>query len=60
MEGEAVSPSVSPDGNELPVTGTHRLSVDSRQVGPVSKMDITGKVIRHIKKLRPNDPLPPI
>lgn len=44
--------SVSPDGMQLVVKGIHPLSVDSRQIGPVSKRNVTGKVIWHIKKLK--------
>jgi phage repressor protein C with HTH and peptisase S24 domain len=36
------------DYNLVYVVGTHATSVDSRQFGPISLEDITGKVIWHI------------
>ncbi len=43
---------VMPGGEELRVVGTHADSVDSRRFGPISRQDIIGKVIWHIKKPR--------
>ena len=34
---------------QIHVKGSHPLSVDSRQIGPVAAADILGKVIWHIK-----------
>jgi len=31
------------------VKGSHPLSIDSRQIGPIAAADILGKVIWHIK-----------
>lgn len=44
--------SLSADGKAMSVKGTHPLSVDSRTIGPVSKTDIIGKVIWHVRKPR--------
>ncbi len=41
---------VSPDGDELFVVGTHPLSTDSRQFGPIRKEMLLGKVVWHIRK----------
>ncbi len=41
---------VAPGGEELSVVGTHAHSVDSRRFGPISRKDVIGKVIWHIKK----------
>jgi type IV secretory pathway protease TraF len=41
---------VAPGGEELRVVGTHADSVDSRHFGPISRQDVVGKVIWHIKK----------
>ncbi len=43
---------VMPGGEELRVLGTHADSVDSRRFGPISRQDVVGKVIWHIKKPR--------
>ncbi len=40
---------VAPGGEELSVVGTHADSVDSRRFGPISRKDVLGKVIWHIK-----------
>jgi signal peptidase I len=42
--------SVAPHKGEIYVVGTQELSVDSRHFGPISKRDVLGKVIWHIKK----------
>jgi signal peptidase I len=39
---------ISPRGEAFFVTGSHPLSVDSRQFGPVRCKDILGKVVWHI------------
>jgi phage repressor protein C with HTH and peptisase S24 domain len=44
--------SISTDGTEITVKGTHPLSVDSGRFGPVKRKRVIGKVIRHIKKPR--------
>ena len=41
---------VSSDKDEIHVTGTHENSIDSRQFGPITKGDVLGKVIWHVKK----------
>ena len=41
---------ISPDGEEIFVLGTHPESTDSRQFGPLSRRQLVGKVIWHIKK----------
>jgi nickel-type superoxide dismutase maturation protease len=41
---------LSTDGNEVFVLGTHQESTDSRQFGPLSRRQLIGKVIWHIKK----------
>ncbi len=41
---------ISEDGTQIFVIGFHENSVDSRQFGPISKKDIRGKVIWHIRK----------
>ena len=43
---------VARGGAELSVVGTHPDSVDSRRFGPISRQDVVGKVIWHIKKPR--------
>ncbi len=43
---------VAPGGGEFTVVGTRADSVDSRRFGPVSRQDVVGKVIWHIKKPR--------
>jgi len=43
---------IDPIQDEIFVTGTHDLSLDSRQFGSVHKKDLLGKVIGHIKKPR--------
>ncbi len=40
------------DQDHLYVTGTHSLSVDSSQLGPIGKEDLIGKVIWHIPRPR--------
>ncbi len=40
----------TPDGEYLFVVGTHPNSVDSRRFGPVSRRDLIGKVIWHVRK----------
>jgi signal peptidase I len=42
--------SISGDEDQIFVIGFHENSVDSRQFGPISKKDINGKVIWHIRK----------
>lgn len=42
--------SVLPDKDEIRVVGTHEHSVDSRRFGAISKKDVLGKVIWHVKK----------
>jgi signal peptidase I len=37
---------------ELWVTGTHRESVDSREIGPVDEDDLVGKVVIHFRSPR--------
>ncbi len=41
---------VSPHKDEIYVTGTQGDSVDSRHFGPITKGDVVGKVIWHIRK----------
>ena len=41
---------VSSDKGEIHVTGTQENSIDSRQFGPITKEDVVGKVIWHIRK----------
>jgi len=43
---------VAPGGEEFSVVGTRADSVDSRRFGPISRQDVLGKVIWHIKKPR--------
>jgi phage repressor protein C with HTH and peptisase S24 domain len=38
------------DSDKIFVVGTHPLSIDSRQFGPIQRGDVEGKVIWHIKK----------
>jgi phage repressor protein C with HTH and peptisase S24 domain len=38
------------DSDKIHVIGLHPNSVDSRQFGPISRNDIIGKVIFHIRK----------
>ena len=40
------------DQDHLYVTGTHPLSVDSSQFGPIGKEELIGKVIWHIPRPR--------
>lgn len=42
--------SITADGDEFFVVGTHENSVDSRQFGAIPQVDIFGKVIWHIRK----------
>ena len=44
--------SISPNGKELTLIGSHPSSVDSRQFGPVHRETVIGKVILHIHKTR--------
>jgi signal peptidase I len=41
---------VAPNTGEINVIGTHENSVDSRRFGPITREDVLGKVICHIKK----------
>ncbi len=41
---------ISPDGEQLFVLGTHPESTDSRQFGPLQRRQLIGKVIWHIHK----------
>ena len=41
---------VSTDKDEIWVTGTQDNSVDSRHFGPITKEDVLGKVVWHIRK----------
>jgi phage repressor protein C with HTH and peptisase S24 domain len=41
---------VSPEKNEIHVTGTQENSIDSRQFGPITTDAVLGKVIWHIRK----------
>jgi len=43
---------IAPGGNELSVVGTREDSIDSRRFGAISRRDVIGKVIWHIKKPR--------
>jgi signal peptidase I len=43
---------ILPDADEIHVMGTRIDSVDSRNFGPISKRDVLGKVVWHIKKPR--------
>ncbi len=43
---------VSPGGEEFSVVGMRAESVDSRRFGPISRRNVVGKVIWHIKKPR--------
>ena len=43
---------VAPGGEEFSVVGTRAESVDSRRFGPISRQNVVGKVIWHIKKPR--------
>lgn len=45
--------SVTPGADEIRVVGTHEYSIDSNDFGVISKKDIVGKVIWHIKKEQP-------
>jgi len=38
---------ISADGAEFSVIGTHPTSIDSRKFGPVKKEQMVGKVLRH-------------
>ncbi len=40
----------SPDGKSLFVVGTHPNSVDSRLFGLISRRDVMGKVIWHVRR----------
>ena len=42
--------SLTPDGEAIFVVGTHPDSTDSRKFGPISKDDLLGRVIWHIRK----------
>jgi signal peptidase I len=42
--------SVSSEKDEIHVTGTQENSIDSRQFGPITKGDVLGKVIWHVRK----------
>ena len=44
--------SISRDGTKISVIGTHTLSTDSRDFGPVDMDSIIGKVIWHIRSPR--------
>lgn len=41
---------LTPDGEAIFVTGTHPESTDSRKFGPISKHDLLGCVIWHVRK----------
>lgn len=41
---------IEPSGEQVFVTGTHADSIDSRQLGPIPRTALLGKVIWHIKK----------
>ena len=41
---------VAPDQDEIYVTGTHENSVDSRRFGPISRREVLGKVIWHMRR----------
>ena len=48
--------SIASNKDEVYVVGTQENSIDSRRFGAISKRDIVGKVIWHIKKpTRPDD-----
>jgi len=40
---------VAPDGDEIHVVGTHDLSKDSRDFGPIRRRDVLGQVVWHVK-----------
>jgi nickel-type superoxide dismutase maturation protease len=42
--------SISPDGKAFCMVGSHPLSVDSRQFGPIDRAAVIGKVILHVSK----------
>lgn len=44
---------IDKDGDQIYVIGTHDLSVDSREFGPISTKDLIGKVIWHVRKPLP-------
>ena len=41
---------VAPTGVEIHVIGTQENSIDSRHFGPITKGDVLGKVVWHIRK----------
>ena len=41
------------DSDKILVTGTHPHSIDSRQFGPIDRVNVIGKVVWHIKKPNP-------
>ena len=41
---------ISPDRKDITVIGSHPLSVDSRQFGPIDRAAIIGKVILHVHR----------
>jgi len=41
------------DSDKILVTGTHPNSVDSRQFGPIDRINVIGKVVWHIKNPKP-------
>jgi phage repressor protein C with HTH and peptisase S24 domain len=41
------------DSDKILVAGNHPNSVDSRQFGPIDRVDVIGKVVWHIKKPNP-------
>jgi phage repressor protein C with HTH and peptisase S24 domain len=45
--------SVGPNKDEVYVVGTQENSVDSRRFGAISRRDVIGKVIWHIRGTRP-------
>lgn len=42
--------SLSSDGKEITVKGTHPCSVAGRTIGPVKRSDVIGKVILHFRR----------
>lgn len=45
---------VTADGNQITIAGTHINSVDSIQLGPISRSTVIGKVIWQIKRPNPS------
>ena len=45
--------SLGPNKDEMYVVGTQENSVDSRRFGAISRRDVIGKVIWHIRRSRP-------